>query len=204
MKLSKLTRFIVAVVAGVAAALLTGFLLEWQLAPLAGWDVFAVVLVGLILADFANDTAADTAKMARKDAINYSLLDGIVLLTSLASIGAEVVLISGKNAGTSHIIFGLISILLSWIVVHVLFSLRYAMLYYNDEEGGIDFNSKERPRFSDFAYLAFTIGMTYQVSDTAITDHKIRRAALMHAIISFVFGVMIIASTINFVVSLAG
>lgn len=205
MERNKFVRVIIAVLFGVVGAITTGILLDWPLAPLAGWDVFAVALVGQILFDFARDTPDETAKMARKDAINHSALDTIMLVASLASLGAVFTLLSGQQAGTPHIVFGLISILLSWVTVHILYTLRYATQYYRDKEGGIDFNNKpfKRPRFSDFAYLSFTIGMTYQVSDTVITEYKIRRTILMHALISFIFGVAIIASTINFLVGLA-
>ncbi len=202
---NRFVRFSVSTAVGVIVAVMTGYLLEWPLAPLAGWDVFVVALTLQIFADFARDTPDGTAKMARQDALNHSVLDTIVLVTSVASLGAVISLITGKNAGVAHIIFGLVSIMLSWVAVQVLFTLRYATLYYKEDEGGIDFNNKvfRRPRFSDFAYLAFTVGMTYQVSDTVITDYRIRRAVLTHALISFVFGVVIIASTINFMVGLA-
>lgn len=202
---SRSARFFTAVAAGVLMALAVGMLIDWTLAPFAGWDVFVVALVALILADFAGDTPDITAEMARKDAFRHSAIDIAVLIASIASIGAVVGLVAGKGAGIVHIIVGLVSILLSWVAVHMLFTLHYVTLYYRDREGGIDFNNKllKRPRFSDFAYLAFTIGMTYQVSDTIITDYRIRRVVLGHALISFVFGVAIIASTINFLVGLA-
>lgn len=202
---SRIVRFVIAAAFGVLAAFAVGFTLEWPLAPLAGWDVFVVALVTLIFVDFARNTPDETAAMARKDALNHSALDTIVLVASIASLGAVISLFSGKNTGVAHIVFGLVSILLSWVAVHVLFTLRYVTLYYKDKEGGIDFNDKafKRPRFSDFAYLAFTVGMTYQVSDTIITDYRVRRTVLVHALISFVFGVVIIASTINFMVGLA-
>ena len=205
MKTNRFVRFSIAIVVGAIAAIVCGIALGWTLAPLAGWDIFVVVLSALILKDFANDTPDETARMARQDALSSSLLDAVVLAASLASIGAVISLFAAKGAGPTHIVFGLISIVISWIVVQMLFTLRYVTLFYRDKEGGINFNNPllKRPRFSDFAYLAFTIGMTYQVSDTVITDYRIRRTILMHALISFVFGVVIIASTINFLVGLA-
>ena len=66
----------------------------------------------------------------------------------------------------------------------------------------MDFNQDEDPTYRDFAYLAFTIGMTYQVSDTNLTDGRIRATALRHALLSFVFGTAIIATMINVVAGL--
>jgi uncharacterized membrane protein len=85
----------------------------------------------------------------------------------------------------------------------MLYALRYAAMYYSDPEGGVDFNSKEQPRFSDFLYMAFTLGMTYQVADTDLTTSAFRKATLGHAVLSFIFGTTIIATTINFIASLS-
>ncbi len=89
----------------------------------------------------------------------------------------------------------------SWLSVHTVFTLLYARLYYGDEVGGIDFNEPDPPNYVDFAYLAFTIGMTFQVSDTNLTAKVIRRRALQHALVSYLFGAVIIALAINIVAS---
>jgi uncharacterized membrane protein len=98
---------------------------------------------------------------------------------------------------------GVASIVASWGVVHTVFGLRYAALYHRTPGGGIDFNSDEKPTYADFAYVAFTVGMTYQVSDTDLTARVIRHAALRHALLSFLFGTVIIATTINIAAGLA-
>ena len=76
--------------------------------------------------------------------------------------------------------------------------LRYARLYYA-QDGGIDFHTDEAPNFGDFLYIALTIGMTFQVSDTDLTSRAIRRTALRHALLSYMFGVAVFATTINIV-----
>jgi uncharacterized membrane protein len=136
-----------------------------------------------------------------------SVTDIVLLAASLASIGAVAVLLTGhvgKGASLSDVGFGLVSIIISWAVVHSVYMLLYAARYYQHGEGGIDFNGDTPPRFSDFAYLAFTIGMTYQVSDTSFKNSAFRGMAIRHALLSFVFGTAIIATTINFIASLAG
>jgi uncharacterized membrane protein len=97
---------------------------------------------------------------------------------------------------------GILSVLFSWPAVHNVFTLVYARLYYGDEVGGIDFNDEDRPDYVDFAYLAFTIGMTFQVSDTDLTAKAVRRAALRHALVSYLFGAVIVALVINIVASI--
>jgi uncharacterized membrane protein len=95
-----------------------------------------------------------------------------------------------------------VGLVLSWIPVNTVFTLRYARLYYAGEEGGIDFGAEDPPDYLDFAYLAFTIGMTFQVSDTGLTTKPIRRTALRHALISFVFVTSVVAMTVNIVAGL--
>ena len=97
----------------------------------------------------------------------------------------------------------LVSVFVSWTLVHTVFTLKYARLYYSDMPGGIDFNGSGHPDYPDFAYLAFTIGMTFQVSDTNIQTKPIRRTALRHAWLSFPLGAVIIAACINLVSGLA-
>ena len=96
----------------------------------------------------------------------------------------------------------LASVVLSWGMVHTIFTLRYAHLYYDGTSGGVDFNDSGPPTYADFAYLAFTFGMTFQVSDTALTSQPIRRTALRHGLLSYLFGTGILATSINLVVSL--
>jgi uncharacterized membrane protein len=97
-----------------------------------------------------------------------------------------------------------LSVAVSWFLVHTLFCLRYAVLYYTGEDGGISFNQKQPPRYVDFAYFAFTIGMTFQVSDTDVTDSEVRSTALRHALVSYLFGAVVIASTVNLIANIAG
>jgi uncharacterized membrane protein len=95
-----------------------------------------------------------------------------------------------------------LTVVLAWGLVHTVFTLRYGDLYYGDPVGGIDFNENDLPDYRDFAYLALTIGMTFQVSDTNLQAKKIRRTAIRHALLSYAFGTVIVAITINIVASL--
>jgi uncharacterized membrane protein len=95
------------------------------------------------------------------------------------------------------------SVAISWALIHVLYMLRYAVLYYSGSVGGIDFNQEDLPRYSDFAYLAFTVGMTYQISDNNLQSTQIRAAVLRHGVLSFIFGSMILATMVNLVAGLS-
>jgi uncharacterized membrane protein len=119
---------------------------------------------------------------------------GLVLMRAGNSSGAA----KSLQAGLS-----LASVVLSWGVVHTVFTLRYARLYYTGSDGGVDFNQDDPPGYGDFAYLGFTIGMTFQVSDTELTATEVRVTALRHALLSYLFGAVILAATINLLAGLA-
>ncbi len=100
-----------------------------------------------------------------------------------------------------------LTVMLSWTVVNTVYTLRYADLHFGSTAGGIGFGDsagQERPNYRDFAYVAFTIGMTYQVSDTTVRDPRIRRTVLSHAILAYLFGVVIVAGSVNLIAGLVG
>jgi uncharacterized membrane protein len=114
---------------------------------------------------------------------------------------------AGWESGTARL--GLIAVatfmlVVSWTVVNTVFTLRYADIFYSSPVGGIGFgdDGSEPPSYRDFAYVAFTIGMTYQVSDTTLRDRRFRRAVLNHALLAYVFGVVIVATSINLIAGL--
>ncbi|MFY9902143.1 MAG: DUF1345 domain-containing protein [Trichococcus sp.] len=199
----KRTRFLIAGVIGMVAGMAGGFWLRWELAPLIGWDSAAIILLYLLWKDFHPHDGTETERIAQEEDIQYSTIDFFVLMACLISIGAVALMLTTHQRSFGTIGFGLFSIVLSWTTVHSLYMLRYAELYYRDVNGGVIFEGTDQPNFWDFAYLAFTIGMTYQVSDTTFTTPAFRKAALGHALLSYVFGTAIIATTINFVASLS-
>jgi uncharacterized membrane protein len=99
-------------------------------------------------------------------------------------------------------ILSVLTIVLSWSVVHTVFALRYAHEYYTADGGIVFGEGTDAPDYQDFAYLAFTVGMTFQVSDTQVTSRVIRRTLLRHALLSYLFGTVIVAVTINVVAGL--
>lgn len=203
-----LLRLVVMLVVGIAAALTTGLLGHWLVAPVIGWAVAAALFSAWVWIAIAHQDAESTRAHATLEDPNREIADTLVVLLGIASIAAVVIVLvpaaqaTGlERAGLAAL--GLLSIALSWILLHTLFTLRYARLYYGGSvEGGIDFNQLEPPRYSDFAYFSFNLGMTFQVSDTAVTDHRVRATVLRHALLSFVFGTVILATTINLVAGL--
>jgi uncharacterized membrane protein len=201
-----LVRLICAFVAGAGAAGACGIAGAWWASPAAGWDAAAAVYLVWTWLVIATMDAEQTASHATREDPTRALTDLVMLLASVASLGGVAyVLSAGKSHGSSAVLtaaLGVTTVVAAWLTVHTVFSLRYALLYYDGKDGGVDFNQRERPSYVDFAYLSFTLGMTYQVSDTDLQTRAIRTTALRQALLSYVFGAVILATTINLIAGL--
>ena len=173
-----------------------------------GWDAAALIYVAWTWGTIWSLDAARTAQQAVGQDPGRAATDVLLLTASVVSLVAVglVIVRAGNSSGAAESMqagLSLASVVLSWSVVHTVFALRYASLYYLGSDGGVDFNQDDPPRFSDFAYLAFTIGMTFQVSDTELTTPEVRGTVLRHALLSYLFGAVILAATINLIAGLA-
>ena len=196
------------VLVGVPAGIVTGLFAGWGYAPVVGWSAAALTFCLVVWMLTRGRDAAETAAMATRDDPSPTVTELLVLIANLMSLVAVAfVLVQASSASGAKqgllASLAVVSVAASWAVVHTLYMLRYAVLYYSGTVGGIDFNQDELPRFLDFAYVAFTIGMTYQVSDTTLRSSQIRLAVLRHGLQSFIFGSLILATTVNLVAGLA-
>lgn len=195
-------------VAGVAVAAVAGWFASWELTILLAWIATALVLVSWIWMVVGPMDANATREFAtRQDGSRGSTRALLLVASSTSLIGVVYALVRASNStGVAKLLLtvvGVATVVTSWVLVHSLYALRYAHLYYSDHPGGIDFkNDDERPAYSDFAYVAFTVGMTFQISDTDIQSLVIRRAVLRHALLSYLFGTVIVATVINIVAGL--
>jgi uncharacterized membrane protein len=201
------SRSLVAAAVGLVAGGLVSVLVVWQAALLVGWDCAAAFDLAWTWWIVARMTPAQARVHAKIEDPSRRLSEAIILLSGvalLAAVGLLLIRAGQAHGGTKAylITIGLLSAVLSWATVHTVFTLRYARSYYGRSEGGIDFNEKDPPAYLDFAYLSFTIGMTFQVSDTNLTSKPIRRLALTHALLSYLFGAVILALSIHVVASL--
>jgi len=199
-------RVLVSFAVGIAAFGIAWLATPWQAASLIGWSVAAAVFIAWIWFMVAGMGGAATARHAAVEDLSRSTADLVLILasvTSLIGVGLSLLEASDTEGLEKAMIVAVASVgvILSWATVHTVFTLRYARLYYAGG-GGIDFNGDRAPAYTDFAYLAFTIGMTYQVSDTSIASKAIRRTALRHAYMSYLFGTVVVAMTINVVAGL--
>lgn len=202
-------RLVVMALVGLATAVAAGLTVGWEYAATIGWGIACVIYIVWVWASIARLDDVATKKRAEREDPTSRISELLTLIGSIASIGAVVILIvAAKDAhGIAEVlvpVLAVVSVALSWFLIHTLFTLRYARLYFEGTPGGIDFNQKETPRYVDFAYLAFTLGMTYQVSDTDLQTFAIRALALRHALLSYLFGALILAATVNLVAGLAG
>ena len=199
-------RLVVALVTGLVAGIACGFFLPWQLGVLLGWDAAAAAFIIPLWASVWALTAAQTRAHSVREDPSRVAADGVLIGASVASLlglGAALVKASNANGAMEVALIGVgaLSVALSWWLVHTIFTLRYARLFYAVGRG-IDFHQDEQPRYWDFAYVAFTIGMTFQVSDTDLNTSALRLTALRQALLAYLFGVVIVAMTINVVAGL--
>ena len=170
---------------------------------LTAWLVFVTVYLVWLWVACWHLGAHDTREAARREDPTRPLSDALLLLAAASSLIAVVLVLADaqKDHGAGkglRIGLALLTIVGSWFLVHSLFTTKYARAYYRqDREAAIDYNGDDAPVWSDFAYTAFTVGMTFQISDTDLRTAPLRRLALCHMLLSYLFGAVIVAVTIN-------
>jgi uncharacterized membrane protein len=176
-----------------------------EIAVLVGWVVTAGALLVWVWRISWPQDAAGTKRLAEEEA-RTRVTDAVVLSAAVASLGAVVqaLLLSATRdaVGVLTVVLGVLVVILSWALVNTVFALKYARLYYSGGDGGIDFGQEAPPTYSDFAYVAFTVGMSFAVPDTQLADTSIRKVALGHALLSYLFGTVVIAVAVNLVTNL--
>ncbi|MGG5171283.1 DUF1345 domain-containing protein [Pseudarthrobacter sp. J1738] len=189
--------------AGAVAALLTAVNGPPDYAPAAGWAAASGTYLLWVWAVIGRLDPAATAAHAKREDPGRGISDVLVLAATMGSFTGVVLILldastlqGGSKAAVIALALG--SVALSWFLVQTLFTLRYAAIYYRDRNG-IDFNEDTAPHYRDFAYLAFTVGMTFQVSDTNLNTDAIRSTVLRQALLSYLLGAIVLATTINLV-----
>jgi uncharacterized membrane protein len=206
-----MVRVSIALALGMLGAVLTGTIRnEWHYSPAVGWIIAATVYLAatwLVVARLDGAATEEHVKQKHEDG-TATVSHIIVLISSVASLAGVGYLLVGagpeRHLGEAAV--GILSVVAAWFAIHTTFMLRYAQLYYlGGEPDVVSFHQTDyRPRFLDFAYLAFTVGMTYQVSDTDLASRSMRGSVLAQALVSFMLGAIVLASTINLVLQLAG
>jgi uncharacterized membrane protein len=201
-------RLIAMVLAGIVVGGTSALLGAKADAPVMGWDAACVTYVVWSWATVRRLDDDQTRRHATKEDPTRASTDVLLIVASIASLGAIAIGLAeahggGQLARALAPALAVVSVGSSWLLIHTLFTLRYARLYYTEPVGGIDFNMDRPPHYGDFAYLSFTVGMTFQVSDTNISTSDIRSAVLKHMLLSYLFGAVILATTVNLVAGLS-
>jgi uncharacterized membrane protein len=197
-------RLAVSVVAGVVVLLVVGLLRDQLLGVLSGIAAMGAVFTFAGFVVLWPMTPDSTRRDARREDYRPRVEELLVVAAALGGLlGVVLVLLLG-DPGTrdAAAAIGLVGVFLAWAMLHLMYATRYAYLYHSEPVGGIDFNSNERPSYRDFLYFSYNLGMTYQVSDTDVSSTAIRSLALRHCLLSYVFGTVILAATINLVAGL--
>ena len=195
---------------GLTAMVVLVWFLPWGLAVVAGWDAAALAFLVTIWPVILRADGPHAAQLAMREDETRGTAAVLLLAASVASLLGVVLTLdlAGRQGGPLRVLLigvAVVTVVLSWTVVNTVYTLRYADLHFRSREAGIAFgdpDGQEQPTYRDFAYVAFTIGMCYQVSDTTVGDRRIRGTVLSHALLSYLFGVVIVAGSVNLIAGL--
>ncbi|HQF02790.1 MAG TPA: DUF1345 domain-containing protein [Phycicoccus sp.] len=211
----RLIREAIAAVAGAAAALAVASLSD-RGAPtafLVGVVVFAVFFVAPYLWFMMRASAEQTEELVEGLSPGRTTGDVIILAGAAAGLFGVVWMLTSTSKGAdAKAVEGLLALAAvgsGWLLIHVMYAMRYARHWFNAETGCVDFNNTDNPAdyhpaYSDFLYLAFAVGMSFAISDTNLRTVRVRRIAIGHTVLSYLFGTIVVAATINLIAGLAG
>ena len=197
-------RMVAAVCFGVVVAVVVWFTKDPSYAPLLGWTATGLLYCLITWISLGPMDADATAAHATLEVPGGLAVHLLLVVAALASLGGIAVLV--MQPPTSRVAAAAVSLVVvvaSWATVQTLHALRYAREYYRSG-GGVDFHNPQPPQYSDFAYMAFTVGMSFAISDTDLASPQMRRIALMHALLAYLFGTVFVAALVNILASLAG
>lgn len=201
-------RITVALPVGIGSALGVGIAAGWQYAPAAGWIATSAIYLLWTWTTIGPMNPNEIESLVQHQRPTRGPSGTFIVLASIASlIGVGYLLMAPNVEGpdsTIAAVVGFLSVVASWLMVNTIYALRYAVEYYTEPVGGIEFNQADKPAFADFAYVAFSVAVTYGVTDTALQNRRIRSTALHHALLSYLFGAVILAITIQVFGSLTG
>jgi uncharacterized membrane protein len=194
-------RQLVSVLTGCVVGAIVAVIWSVPLGALAAIAVIgAAFVISAVIVLWPMDADATRRHVGRED-FRPAVDELFVVALAIGAVTViALILILGRSHGQNvAAAIGLAGVFMNWAVLHMMYAARYAHLYYEAPVGGIDFNSDESPAYRDFFYFSYNLGMTYQVSDTSVSSSAIRSVVLRHCLLSYVFGTVILAATINLV-----
>jgi uncharacterized membrane protein len=198
-------RLLTCLAIGLVAALALAVSGAGELSALGGWAVAAIGLLTWVWRISWPQGHRGTKRLAEEEGRTH-VTDTVVLVAAVASLSAVVVAVVRAGArdpvDVAAVLLSFAVVILSWALVNTVFALKYARLYYAGGDGGIDFHQEGPPAYSDFAYVAFCVGMTFAVAETEPADPEIRKATLGHGLLSYLFTTVMVAVAVNGLTSL--
>lgn len=191
-----------AVVGGVVIGIVVGALTDVRSGVLVAIVVIAATFVLAGWWALWPVDAEATSRHARRDEFSPRLEEVVIVIWALGGLLLiSILLLSGRSDERLFVaLLALAGVAMSWAGLHLMYAARYAYLFYDvDAPGGIDFNGDDPPAYRDFLYFSYNLGMTYQVSDTGVSSRAIRSVVLRHCLLSYAFGTLILATTINLI-----
>jgi uncharacterized membrane protein len=172
--------------------------LGWTRALMTGFDIAGVFFLLAITPVLRANGAAEMHKYAAENDANRVVLlviTGVTMLAILTAVFSEMAVKSGGGP-LKPLIVGTLAV--AWLFSNTVYALHYAHIYYIEKTpGGLKFSGTGSPDYSDFIYFAFTLGMTFQTSDTAVETRRMRRIVTVHSLLAFIFNIGVLAFTIN-------
>jgi uncharacterized membrane protein len=205
--LTRHLRFYGALVAG-GLAWVSAYRFGLDAAALAGGDIFYLVFL-LLCALLLGQTSADLKRRAKREDEGIVVVVLITLATMAFFATAVFLALNATRADALALALGALGVPLGWCVLHTVMAFHYAGLHYFDDPeckgtgGDLEFPGGGDPGMWDFLYFSFVIGMTAQVSDVQVTTTPMRRAVMLHGMVSFFFNTVFIAMAVNAAVAMA-
>jgi uncharacterized membrane protein len=178
--------------------------LGWSRALMTAFDIAGVFFLISIIPVLSQHGAEAMRQHAKENDANRAVLlviTSIVMIAILTAVFSELAVKSGGGPSKALIVGTLV---VAWLYSNTVYALHYAHLYYREgSEGGLDFSGEDDdqpdtgPEYSDFIYFSYTLGMTFQTSDTAVTSRVMRKIVTAHSLAAFVFNIGVLAFSIN-------
>ncbi|MBM3716478.1 MAG: DUF1345 domain-containing protein [Actinobacteria bacterium] len=196
----------VSAVVGIIVGLVPLFLGVPELAPLIGWAVAAAVFLTWAWRRAWPADPEKTRELATHEEQSRRLVDALIIAaTFLGMVGVVLALLRSQQrdaVGAAAALLAVVGVVAAWAVVNTIFAFKYARMYYIDDRHRFDFNQDEDPSYSDFAYAAFNIGMSYSTSSVTQSSTPSRRIAFGHGLLAYFYGTFAVAVAINLITSL--
>jgi uncharacterized membrane protein len=180
----------------------TRLLVAWSLGTCA-----YLALVAQMMLQSTPDTMRRRARIQSESRLVTMALVILAVAAAMAAVFVQLTVVKDMHGSqkVAHIALAALTIVSAWTFTHVMFALHYAHDFYDAafhrKPPGLAFPGTEDPEYGDFLYCAFIIGTSAQTADVSFTGKAMRRMALVHSVLAFLFNTTVLALTINMAAS---